>query len=159
SIRWNIPVFSVFVALVSDIARLLGAAAFVSYVSAATSFAAETTRVVEFYNAAQDHYFVTADAQEMLDLDTGVHPGWQRTGLGFDAYPASAASGSAVCRFYIPPASGDSHFYSASTDECTQTRARFPAFVYESADVFHAALPDASSGVCPGTSVPVYRLW
>jgi len=34
--------------------------------------------VVEFYNAALDHYFLTADVQEISDLDNGVHPGWKR---------------------------------------------------------------------------------
>ena len=51
-----------------------------------------TLRVIEFYNAAQDHYFITASPAEIADLDTGVHPGWQRTGLSFDAYDANFAS-------------------------------------------------------------------
>src|SRR5215471_20933655 len=77
-----------------------------------------TFRVIEFYNAAQDHYFITASPAEIADLDTGVHPGWQRTGLSFDAYEANLASANPVCRFYIPPSLGDSHFFSASPDEC-----------------------------------------
>ena len=44
---------------------------------------------------------------------------------------------------YIPPAQGDSHFYSASPDECAQTAARFPTFVVESPNVFSIGLPNA----------------
>jgi len=126
-------------------------------VLAATS--AETSPVVEFYNAAQDHYFITRDEQEITDLDTGVHHGWRRTGLSFNAYVAGMAEMSPVCRFYIPPALGDSHFYSASPNECAQTQATYPGFNYESPSVFYVALPDATTGACPAATVPVYRLW
>src|SRR5437879_341280 len=57
-----------------------------------------TTPVVEFYNPALDHYFITSDTREIADLDTAVHPGWRRTGLAFDAYPAAGAGSSPVCR-------------------------------------------------------------
>ena len=115
--------------------------------------------VVEFYHAALDHYFITGNAKEALDLDTGVHPGWRRTGLSFAAYGADYQGSNPVCRFYIPPAFGDSHFYSASLDECARTHAEFPAFEYESASVFHVRLPDTTSGACPDGMRPVYRLW
>ena len=42
-----------------------------------------------------------------------------------------------VCRFYIPPAQGDSHFYSASPTGCAQTHSRFPAFIEESTNVMY----------------------
>src|SRR5437773_12057822 len=77
--------------------------------------------VVEFYNALLDDYFVTANAAEISDLDTGVHPGWLRTGYRFLAYadaPSAPAGASPVCRFYVQPAFGDSHFYSADRQEC-----------------------------------------
>jgi hypothetical protein len=63
-----------------------------------------------------------------------------------------------VCRFYIPPPY-DSHFYSASPDECAQTLAKYPFFVYESPNVFYIALPDLTTGVCPPGTIPVYRLY
>jgi hypothetical protein len=115
--------------------------------------------VVEFYNGAHDHYFVTSSAQEMADLDSGVHPGWQRTGLSFSAYDTGGTGANPVCRFYIPPELGDSHFYSASPAECAQTHARFPDFTLESSDVFGIGLPDAVTGACGSDSIPVYRLW
>lgn len=115
--------------------------------------------VIEFYDAARDHYFITSDAHEIADLDHGIHAGWQRTGWSFGAYAAPAVGTSAVCRFYIPPQLGDSHFFSASTTECAQTRARFPGFTLEAQDAFDVALPDPVTGACPASTVAIYRLW
>jgi cytochrome c553 len=115
--------------------------------------------VVEFYTAARDHYFISASIAEISDLDHGVHVGWTRTGLGFKAYAAAVAGASPVCRFYIPPALGDSHFYSASPTECAQVLATYPTFSFESPNVFYIALPDQASGGCPTATVPVYRIW
>ena len=60
---------------------------FVGALLAAASFsvgaaipATETAELVEFYNASLDHYFITITPKEISDLDTGVHPGWTRTG-------------------------------------------------------------------------------
>ena len=121
--------------------------------------ASASVTVVEFYNPSQDHYFITAAPQEIADLDAGVHPGWQRTGLSFDAYASATPGASPVCRFYIPPRFGDSHFFSASPAECLQTRTRFPAFDFESEDAFDVFLPDVVTGACPVATVAVYRLW
>jgi hypothetical protein len=120
--------------------------------------------VDEFYNTGLDHYFITANPAEKMDLDTGVHPGWMRTGQSFKAYAAgSSASGSInpVCRYYGNPSAGlDSHFYSASARECFEVHAKFPAaWGYESDNVFQIALPDDTTGECPASTVPVYRVW
>lgn len=115
--------------------------------------------VVEFYNAGRDHYFMSAALSEIADLDTGVHPGWRRTGPSFKGYTAAVAGASPVCRFYIPPANGDSHFYSASPAECADVHARFPAFTHEAPAVFHVGLPDLATGACAAGTVPVYRVW
>ena len=77
----------------------------------------------------------------------------------FNAYPQAVAGASPVCRFYLPPANGDSHFYSASPAECAEVRTKFPTFVYEAADVMHVALPDTTTGACPPDTVKVFRLW
>jgi hypothetical protein len=37
-------------------------------------------QVDEFYHPGLRHYFITADPAEKQLLDTGVHPGWERTG-------------------------------------------------------------------------------
>ncbi len=115
-------------------------------------------RVIEYYDAARDHYFIASTNQlaEVRDLDTGVHRGWAKTGKSFYAF---SEYGSPVCRFYIPPAYGDSHFYSAAPAECEETALHLPQLVYESANVFGFLLPDRGSGACPSATVPVYRLW
>jgi hypothetical protein len=120
---------------------------------------AATVTVVEFYSVARDHYFMSASAQEIADLDTGVHAGWTRTGLTFRAYASATAGASPVCRFYVPPAFGDSHFYSASPAECAQVIAKYPGFVYETPATLYIALPDTSTGACPSGTTPVYRVW
>jgi uncharacterized delta-60 repeat protein len=125
--------------------------------------------VVEFYNAKLDHYFLTLDPYEARDLDIGVHIGWTRTGQSFRLYGSNeAAPGTGfnpVCRFYIPPQHGDSHFFSADPLECAdvltkaQTDPNYSGYVYETASAFHAALPDRTTGACPAGTVSVYRLW
>ena len=81
----------------------------------------ERLTVVEFYSAAMDHYFMSAEPAEIADLDNGVHRGWSRTGLGFNVFAPSKSGGVgvAVCRFYGLPSAGlDSHFYTSDRNEC-----------------------------------------
>jgi hypothetical protein len=40
-----------------------------------------TVVAVEFYNRGLQHYFLSTSSTEINDLDTGVHFGWERTGL------------------------------------------------------------------------------
>jgi hypothetical protein len=120
--------------------------------------------VVEFYNATLDHYFITAIPKEISDLDNGVHVGWARTGETFNAYAIGSTGRTGrrpVCRAYGRPEAGlNSHFYSASTDECFATLANFNgAWRLEASEVFAMDLPDPVSGACPADSVPVYRTW
>ena len=82
-----------------------------------------------------------------------------RTGRTFNAFAAAAPGTSPVCRFYLPPANGDSHFYSASPAECAEVAEKFPSFAYESPEVMHIALPDLVTGECPTGLMKVYRLW
>lgn len=123
-----------------------------------------TVTVVEFYNAGLDHYFISISAPEINDLDRGVHAGWARTGLSFKAFASASPGADPVCRFYIPPQHGDSHFFSASQDECgdvlraMQSDPNYSDYVYESPDAFYIGLPDAA-GSCPAGTVKVYRLW
>ena len=66
-------------------------------------------------------------AQEISDLDTG-------SGTRAGRAPPSASrlrdarrrGTSPVCRFYIPPAQGDSHFFGRGTAECNATAAAHP---------------------------------
>jgi hypothetical protein len=118
-----------------------------------------TAEAIEFYNASLDHYFISASQPEIEALDAGRFVGWARTGQTINVYAEDAQIASPVCRFYLPPAYGDSHFYSASSAECSQVAARFPYFVYESADVFRVDMPDTITGACPNGETPVYRVW
>lgn len=118
---------------------------------------------IEYYHASLDHYFVTADANEINKLDTGFFTGWQRTGQTFKVADPSTplAGGTPVCRFYGNPLFGlDSHFYSASPAECAAVQQKFPdAWLLESSNVFQVMLPNTTTGACPAGSVPIYRAW
>jgi hypothetical protein len=119
---------------------------------------------IEFYREPADHYFVTADADEIVALDSGRLSGWARTGYSFRVLPASAAppaGASNVCRFYGRPEAGlDSHFYSAFANECQAVQTGFSeAWLLESLNVFSVNLPSVPAGSCPAGSNPVYRLF
>jgi hypothetical protein len=114
---------------------------------------------IEFYHSGLDHYFVAASTQDIADLDAGVHAGWIRTGYQFVVWDAAAVDAVPVCRYYIPPGYGDSHFFSASAYECGIVPTMFPLLVKESDAAFYIALPDASTGACTIDEQPVFRLW
>ena len=123
-----------------------------------------TVDAVEFHHAAFDHYFLTADPAEIAALDSGAFSGWARTGQGFKAYAAGSYNGGTVhpvCRFYGLPSAGlDSHFYSASPAECFAVDDRYGAeWEIESDNVFQVDLPDTVTGICPGGTIPVYRVF
>lgn len=113
--------------------------------------------VIEFYNASLDHYFISSAKADTEALDSGRFKGWQRTGSTFGTVPSVS---NPVCRFYIPPTYGDSHFFSASPAECGEVSEKFPQFVLETLDAFRATAPDVLTGACSSsTSVPLYRVW
>ncbi len=116
-----------------------------------------TATVVEFYNAALNHYFITAAPAEATMLDAGVIvPGWQRTGVSFEAWAGSAdhAASVPVCRFFGTPGVGpNSHFYTASADECALVRQN-PKWTYEGI-AFYIDVPTGTA--CAADETPVYR--
>jgi hypothetical protein len=129
--------------------------------------------IVEFYNATLDHYFITANPQEISDLDNGVHVGWARTGESFNGYGIGSTGDTdrrPVCRAYGSPAAGlDTHFYSASPDECLASLqngsgndlgtgwVQAASWILEANEVFEMDLPDPRTGACPTGGVPIYR--
>ena len=126
------------------------------------------TLAVEYHHAATDRYFWTVSEPDIDALDSGRIAGWQRTGQSIfvGAAPgAYAALATPVCRFYS--SSNNTHFYSASTEECAEVEARFPALQLETRAAFYAALPNLQTSICPadddvnsnGVLVPLYRLW
>ncbi|MBA3505241.1 MAG: hypothetical protein H0T80_05605 [Betaproteobacteria bacterium] len=113
---------------------------------------------VEYYNVELDHYFLTHLANEIAILDAGVTiKGWARTLQSFKVYPAAQTGTSPVCRYYIPPNKGDSHFYGRGTAECDATGRANPSFVNEDPQFFHVLLP--SAGACPAGTIAVYRVF
>ena len=60
--------------------------------------------VVEFFNPALDHFFISALQPDIEALDSGRIAGWVRTGKTFHAYDGAGTvppGASPVCRFYI----------------------------------------------------------
>ncbi len=91
--------------------------------------------------------------------------GWVRTGQRFDVNVGPVDGTAPVCRYYIPPSLGDSHFFSAFQSECTTlyNNVRYPgspyySYVEETLSAFNVGVPDLSGG-CAAGRVPVYRLW
>jgi hypothetical protein len=118
----------------------------------------EPVVVVEFHNASLDHYFITWMVDEIAKLDAGTEiKGWVRTGHSFKTYASSQAGTSPVCRYYIPPGLGDSHFFGRGTDECVATGQKNPSFTLEDAAFMQMFLPLA--GDCPADTTAVYRVF
>ncbi|MEO7158705.1 MAG: S8 family peptidase [Vicinamibacterales bacterium] len=114
--------------------------------------------VVEFYNASLDHYFITWAADEIAKLGAGTEiKGWTRTGKTMNTYVTAQPGTSPVCRFYIPPAVGNSHFFGRGTTECDATAAKHPSFVLEDPAFMQMFLPVL--GVCPSNTTQVYRVF
>jgi hypothetical protein len=117
-----------------------------------------TANAIEYYNAALDHYFVTHVADEIALLDAGTTiKGWTRTGQSFKVFVSASVGSSPVCRFYIPPGLGNSHFYGRGTQECDATKAANPTFVNEDPRFFHMTLP--TQGACPAGARNVHRVF
>jgi len=120
--------------------------------------ATQSVAVVEYYHAGLDHYFITWGPEEIGKLDDGsMIKGWTRTGRTFRTYKTAQAGTSPVCRYYIPPGLGDSHFFGRGTAECAATGQKYPGFVLEDALFMHMILP--SAGICPANTVPIYRVF
>ena len=140
----------------------------VNFSGMATAPKATPISLVEFYNAALDHYFVSALQPDIDALDSGRIAGWTRTGAGFRVYPTQALGGAGVnpvCRFLIPPEHGNSHFFSASVDECNAVLGKvgkdpnYSNYIEETPSAFFIALPDTATGACPAGTTVVYRLF
>jgi hypothetical protein len=120
---------------------------------------------VEYYNPSLRHYFITNLQPDIDALDRGRIPGWIRTTLSFFVWPSPAPGLNPVCRFYIPPQHGDSHFFSASPAECADVWARigfdpnYSGYIQETPAAFYIDPPNMATGACPPGTTVVYRLW
>ncbi len=129
---------------------------------------------VEYYHAGFDHYFLAAAPAEIAALDAGRFSGWARTGQRFKVYASAMPGTVPVCRYYLPPSQGDSHFFSVADvrtaypeeDECRViekgavfSKGSYANFVKETANAFYVRRPDGQTGACPAGDLSVYRLW
>jgi Repeat of unknown function (DUF5648) len=133
------------------VAGMLFAACIAVMGASAPSASAEVVRAVEYFHKDFEHYFVTANPQEIALLDGGVFKGWWRTGQRYRVDDSPAPDLVPVCRFFTAEYAGKaSHFYTASAAECEHVKT-MPDWTYEGIS-FHVRLPDAS-GICgPGTT-------
>ena len=118
-----------------------------------------TVAVVEYYDAARDHYFQTADPFEAAAIDAAGGT-LSRTGNVFFAWadPALAPPGAvSVCRFSAPNPRVGSWYFTPSAAECNYVIAYGSGtWQLETATAFWVVLADAA-GSCPIGMVPVYR--
>lgn len=123
--------------------------------------------VIEYFNAAKGHYFMTSDSGEIAALDNGVQRGWARTGEILRAFPPDAVGWNAhpVCRFYgLPEAGLDSHFYASDATECAAVKARWPGrWILETESAFAVGGweddYEEDDYDCEAGLQPVYRLY
>ena len=136
--------------------------AMASTIPAATNLPPGAVAVVEYYDAALDHYLLTSDPVEMHNLDTFGSARWQRTGHVFYAWadPSFAPSGASprgVCRFYAGPEYLiDSFYYTADAGECSfVVNNGSPVWSLQSSAAFWVEVP----GNCREGTLPVYRFF
>jgi hypothetical protein len=125
--------------------------------------------VVEYYNPALDHYFMTSLESEINLCNASLPPceGWVRTGETFrtdapgrylvDDNPTFGP----VCRLFNDSYAGTStHFYALQGLGCEETLADFPDWRLETPELFDAVSVDAD-GICPEArfSLPIYRVF
>ena len=112
---------------------------------------------IEYYNPSLDHYFMTADPNEVAILDGQVIPGWERTGYVFKVYAPGNPAGIPACRFFGREGVGpNSHFFSILANECEDTMNN-QLWTFEGL-VFRTEGPD-TAGSCAVDRVPVVRMY
>jgi hypothetical protein len=117
-----------------------------------------TVALIEYFHAIVGDYFITANQDEISQLDNGAFSGWARTGLQFNAYATFEWPSVPVCRFFSTGFSPKStHFFTPFAAECAALRAD-SNWTLESASAFAIALP-GSDGVCAAGLIPVYRFY
>jgi Repeat of unknown function (DUF5648) len=117
----------------------------------------DTEVMVEYHHADFDHYFVTADPNEIRTLDSGQFAGWNRTGQIFKMWASGWITRASVCRFFSASfAPKSSHFYTPVATECDKVK-QDPHWIYETA-AGYVDLPVPPTGNCP-FGPPIYRLY
>jgi YVTN family beta-propeller protein len=129
-------------------------------ISAEEDTLADTAIATEFYEAAFDHYFHTADEVETRLLVDGVfNNDWHRTFDFFRVWTAPGTGRFPVCRFFSTAFGAESsHFYTPYASECQSLQAPGSVWQLESTAVYYLMLPDGT-GNCPSNTAPLYRVY
>jgi len=119
-----------------------------------------TGTAIEYRHASFDHYFVTADTDEIAKLDAGAFEDWTRTGESFTVQLRASGATMPVCRFFSGNtfAPRSSHFYTPYADECDTVDAG-SAWDFEKL-AFFLTLPTGAgkgNGTCATGAIPLYR--
>ena len=118
---------------------------------------AGSTRAVEFFHAAMNHYFVTSDLDEVDALDRAAFEGWQRTGEAMNVFDSAGGYTLPVCRYFATGfAPQSTHFYSPYPHECGLLYTA-PGWTFERF-AFRWSLPREDGG-CPPETRPIHRLF
>jgi hypothetical protein len=123
--------------------------------------------IVEYYNAALDHYFYTGDDGEMAAIDSGkVGPGWTRTSKSFEAtskcnWCDGTQDETPVYRFQgIPGVGPSSHFFTRDRSECHAVD-KSAQWSFEGVPFFASA--PRVDGSCKAlgfrATMPLFRAW
>jgi len=115
--------------------------------------------VVEFFNSATGHYFLSSSVEETSAIERGAAgAGWQRTGEGFRAVDFDGYFHDDILRvnrLYAP--TGNTHFFTVDAGECGAIRKPGMGWIHEGT-AFWAHLP--ANGTCPAKApTPVYRAY
>ncbi|MEP6997567.1 MAG: hypothetical protein ABI900_07960 [Betaproteobacteria bacterium] len=111
---------------------------------------------IEYFGAALGDYFLTAAPDEAAVLDTGLLPGWARTGFAFKSWSTDAGHGVPACRFFGKPGPGPyAHFYTIDPNECAFVAAS-PGWIFEGLPFSEEA---PVGGDCASNRIPVVRLY
>jgi serine protease len=118
-----------------------------------------TVSVIEYYHPASDHYFITANPNEIAFYDA-LSASVPRTGEIFYAWTdpkLAPASAQPVCRF-LNKGFG-SRYYTADPTACQYVRTHYVGiWTLETPAAFYVLLPDAN-GNCASNTLPVYKFF
>lgn len=117
----------------------------------------DAVQVVEYFHTGIQHYFMTADPDEIAGLDAGAYGGvFVRTGAVLYARNGPVQDHGGVCRFFtVAFAPKGSHFYTEDARECGGVKQN-PHWQYEKVGFFVRVPVD---GDCGFGASPVYRMF
>src|SRR5438046_625373 len=92
TLRWCTAVLLALVGIAAQ-ASFVSATVPTNFLAASASAPGSPVTAVEFYNAALDHYFVSALEPDIDALDSGRIAGWYRTGQTFRVYASGDIAG------------------------------------------------------------------